>query len=58
MIPCSMCESVLLTQEVFDAEMGMCLDCSNAYFSHNHDDCSWGCMVEFPERMKRVARNG
>ena len=58
MKPCVYCET-LIDADIHEAEMGMCLDCSNAYFSHDHEGCSWGCMADFGNRMKdRVASNG
>ena len=46
MEPCKYC-GTLIDAEIHEAELGMCLECSNAYFEHDHDDCSWACMVAF-----------
>jgi hypothetical protein len=46
MKPCRYCET-LIDAEIHEAEFGMCLECSNAYFEHDHDGCSWGCMAAF-----------
>jgi hypothetical protein len=58
MMACVMCETVSVQDDVFEAELGMCLDCSNAYWGHYDEDCSWSCMADFPNRMKKNARNG
>lgn len=54
MLPCKMCEMELITEGVYLEELGMCRDCSDLYWSHNHEDCSWLCMVEFPIRAKEA----
>jgi hypothetical protein len=55
MKPCKYCGS-LLKADVHEAEMGMCLDCSNAYFDHDHEGCSWGCMAEFEASLGRCGK--
>lgn len=58
MLPCKMCEVELITESVYEAEFGMCLECSDLYWSHDHDDCSWECMIRFPERMREYKKKG
>lgn len=54
MLPCVMCEVYFVTEEVHLEEGGMCLACSDDYYSHDHADCSWYCMaVEFPAECRR-----
>jgi hypothetical protein len=36
MRPCVDC-SVLIDDDVWHEEMGMCVDCSNAYYSHDDE---------------------
>jgi sugar phosphate isomerase/epimerase len=36
MIPCDYCK-IPIDSDVYEEELGMCLDCSNAYWSHNYD---------------------
>jgi hypothetical protein len=36
MTPCDYCRTPI-DSDVYEEEMGMCLDCSNAYWSHNDD---------------------
>ncbi len=43
MIPCVDCETPI-PKDVWEEELGMCLDCSDAYWTHNeegtcHDLC-------------------
>lgn len=52
MKPCVGCED-LVDADVHEEELGMCVMCSNAYFSHDHDECSWGCMLNFWEGRKK-----
>ena len=49
MKPCKYCDTPI-DAEVYEAEFGMCLDCSNAYFEHDHGGCSWACMAAFTGR--------
>lgn len=54
-IPCNYCR-VVMDYDTWVEELGMCLDCSNAYWSHEDDghECSYGCMVEFQARLSGV----
>ena len=36
MTPCDYCKTPI-DSDVYEEEMGMCLDCSNAYWSHNDE---------------------
>jgi hypothetical protein len=36
MKPCNYC-STLIDSDIHQEELGMCLDCSNAYWSHNDE---------------------
>lgn len=51
MKPCKYCDEPI-DAEIFEAEMGMCLDCSNAYYDHDHEGCSWACMAVFDGRAR------
>lgn len=51
MEPCEYC-GTLINEDVHEAEFGMCLECSNAYFEHDHEDCSWLCMARFEGRPR------
>jgi hypothetical protein len=51
MTPCKFC-GALIDSDIHEAELGMCLECSNAYWDHEHDGCSWGCMAMFEERLR------
>lgn len=33
--PCVVCENVWVSADIWEEEMGMCLDCSNDYWSEN-----------------------
>lgn len=46
MKPCKYCETPI-DSEIYEAEMGMCLECSNAYYNHDHAGCSWACIATF-----------
>lgn len=51
MKPCNYCEAPI-DPEIHEAELGMCVDCSNAYYDHDHEGCSWGCMAAFDGRAR------
>lgn len=36
MTECDYCK-ILIDSDVYEEELGMCLDCSNAYWSHDYD---------------------
>lgn len=38
MIPCAVCEKVLVDKDIYEEELGMCLDCSDAYWSHEDEE--------------------
>jgi len=54
MFPCDGC-GVELELDVYREELGMCLDCSNRFWSHNEDghECSWQCvsMAAMPKEV-------
>jgi hypothetical protein len=50
---CNMCDLERLPRDIWFEEGGMCLDCSNEYYAHDHEDCSWWCMaVELPRGLR------
>lgn len=50
---CQMCELETVPEGIWEEEGGMCLDCSNGYYEHDHEDCSWMCMaVELPKQLR------
>lgn len=57
MVPCEMCGVHHITWDVYWEEGKMCQACSDDYFAHDHEDCSWGCMADLPNvlRAKRIA---
>ena len=46
MTDCNEC-GVPMDSETHTEELGMCLDCSNRFWSHSEDghSCSWGCVA-------------
>jgi len=46
MKPCDRCGAPVKA-DIHEEELGMCLDCSNEYFEHDHPECSWACMFNF-----------
>lgn len=48
MVKCDYCET-LMDEDVHAEESGMCLDCSNKFWSHSDDghSCSWGCAASW-----------
>lgn len=38
MKPCVVCETVLVPTEIWEEELGMCLECSNAYWTHEGEE--------------------
>lgn len=52
MKPCKYCGDPV-NENVYEDEIGMCLDCSNAYYEHgHHDECSWLCMSLFDGKAR------
>lgn len=37
-IPCDVCKVVLVDKDIHKEELGMCLDCSNEYWSHEDEE--------------------
>ena len=46
MTACDGC-GLMISDDTHREEMGMCLDCSNRFWSHSEDghSCSWGCVA-------------
>jgi|14BtaG_2_1085337.scaffolds.fasta_scaffold00617_5 hypothetical protein len=54
MMPCDICDDGM-PADLYAEEMGMCLECSTAWWDHGNDDdheCSWGCMMDLPQRIR------
>jgi hypothetical protein len=44
-LPCNICGD-LIPGAIHTEEMGMCLECSNLFWEHDHADCSWSCVAD------------
>ena len=57
--PCDICDELMPT-DIHQEELGMCLECSNLWWSHSSDEheCSWGCMALLPEEIKKIRGEG
>jgi hypothetical protein len=51
LMPCDICDD-LLDGDVYVEEQGMCLPCSDLFWSHDHPDCSWACMANIGEYIR------
>ena len=48
---CDICDEEM-PRGIHEEELGMCLDCSNMYWAHDHEGCSWSCMAELSETIR------
>lgn len=44
-LPCDICGD-LVPASIHGEEMGMCLECSDLFWEHDHEDCSWSCVAD------------
>lgn len=44
-LPCDICSDPV-PASIHADEMGMCLECSNLFWEHDHEDCSWSCVAD------------
>lgn len=48
MKPCNVC-GFKIKADRHAEEMGMCVDCSQLFWAHDHYDCSWNCVLNIKE---------
>lgn len=37
-LPCDVCKTVMVDEDIYEEELGMCVECSWKYWSHEGED--------------------
>jgi hypothetical protein len=53
--PCRFCD-IAVDHDTWFEEMGLCLECSTLYWSHDEENCSWGCMATLPATIGAMVK--